>query len=130
MLASILLVLHLIVAIIMVVIILLQQGPGANAGAAFGSGASGTVFGSRGTGSFLSRMTAVLATVFMLNSAALAWMAARDVGEPETVLERMQPIPGAQEELPLLEEIEGEEDEEEDEDDGVPRPEDDRGRGA
>jgi len=91
MLISVLLVLHVIVAIVIIVAVLLQQGQGANAGAAFGSGSSGTVFGARGAASFLSRLTAVLATVFMLNSASLAWIAARDIAEPGSMLERVQP---------------------------------------
>ena len=51
---------HVLIAIAMVAFILVQRGPGATAGAAFGSGASGTVFGSRGAGSFLSRTTWIL----------------------------------------------------------------------
>ena len=128
MLVSILLVAHVLMAIVMVVIILLQQGPGANAGAAFGSGASGTVFGSRGSGSFLSRMTAVLAALFMLNSASLAWIAAREGGEAESALEHIQPVPEIEDEemdQPLVpeEELEDDPDEEEDEDDPeIPPP--------
>ncbi len=112
---SFLLVAHVLMAIVMVVIILLQQGPGANAGAAFGSGASGTVFGSRGSGSFLSRMTAVLAALFMLNSASLAWIAARDGGEPGSALERIQPVPQIEEEEMELQFPDEDEDAEEDE---------------
>ncbi|MEA5445819.1 preprotein translocase subunit SecG [Gammaproteobacteria bacterium AB-CW1] len=114
MLISALLVLHVIVAIVIIVAVLLQQGQGANAGAAFGAGSSGTVFGARGAASFLSRLTAVLAAVFMLNSTALAWIAARDVGEPGSLLERIEPVPQLQEELvPEDEEDENERDEDE-----------------
>jgi len=74
MLYNVLLVLEVLFAIALVALILLQQGKGADAGAAFGSGASGTVFGSRGAGNFLSRTTAVLATLFFLNCLALAYM--------------------------------------------------------
>ena len=63
---------HVLVAIAMVAFILVQRGPGATAGAAFGSGASGTVFGARGAGSFLSRSTWVLATLFCLISLIMA----------------------------------------------------------
>lgn len=126
MLISILLVAHVLMAIVMVAIILLQQGPGANAGAAFGSGASGTVFGSRGSGSFLSRMTAVLAALFMLNSASLAWIAAREGGEPESALEHIQPVPEIEDEemeQPLpMEELPEEAAEEEEEDPEIPPP--------
>ena len=62
-----------ILAVFLVLIILLQQGKGATAGASFGSGASSTVFGSRGSASFLSRTTAVAATLFLINSLSLAY---------------------------------------------------------
>ncbi|MFX9093358.1 preprotein translocase subunit SecG, partial [Acinetobacter baumannii] len=61
-------------AVGLVTLILLQQGKGADAGAAFGSGASGTVFGSRGAANFLSRATAWFATVFFATSLALAYL--------------------------------------------------------
>ncbi len=66
-----LVILHILVAFIMVGVILLQSGKGAEIGAAFG-GSSQTVFGSRGAGTFLSKMTAVAATIFMLTSLSLA----------------------------------------------------------
>ena len=56
---------HVLIAIAMIAFILIQKGAGATAGAAFGAGASGTVFGSRGAGNFLSRTTWVLATLFV-----------------------------------------------------------------
>jgi preprotein translocase subunit SecG len=71
---SILLVIHVVVSISLVVLVLIQRGKGADIGAAFGSGASQTVFGSRGSGSFLSRATAVLATVFFVTSLSLAYL--------------------------------------------------------
>lgn len=74
MLYNILLVFEVLLAIGLVALILLQQGKGADAGAAFGSGASGTVFGSRGASNFLSRSTAIMATLFFLNCLALAYM--------------------------------------------------------
>ncbi len=77
---------HVLVAIAMVAFILVQRGPGATAGAAFGSGASGTVFGSRGAGSFLSRATWVLAALFCLISLTMAVVVSRDLGTPETDL--------------------------------------------
>ena len=61
-------VLYVLVAAAMIVLILMQRGDGANAGASFGGGASGTVFGARGAASFLTRSTAALATVFFLLS--------------------------------------------------------------
>ena len=65
---TILIIVQVLIAIGLVVLILLQHGKGADAGAAFGSGASSTVFGSQGSASFLTRITAVLATLFFLNS--------------------------------------------------------------
>lgn len=61
---NVLTIIYLLVAIILVALVLMQQGKGADAGASFGAGASGTVFGSAGSANFLSRMTALFATVF------------------------------------------------------------------
>lgn len=77
---------HVLIAIAMVAFILIQKGAGATAGAAFGSGASGTVFGARGAGNFLSRSTWVLATLFCLISLTMAVMASRMNTTPETDL--------------------------------------------
>ncbi len=71
---SLLLVFHVIIALLLIGLILLQQGKGAQAGAAFGSGASQTVFGSQGSGGFLSRATAGLAAVFFLMNIMLAYL--------------------------------------------------------
>ena len=65
---SALLILYLVVSIALIAFILLQQGKGADAGASFGGGASGTVFGAAGAGNFLSITTAVLATIFFIIS--------------------------------------------------------------
>ena len=97
---------HVLVAIAMVAFILVQRGQGATAGAAFGSGASGTVFGARGAGSFLSRATWVLATLFCLISLTMAVVVSRDLGAPETDLGVMG-APTAVEE-PAFEAPEGE----------------------
>jgi preprotein translocase subunit SecG len=88
----ILTVLHLALAIGLVGLILIQHGRGADAGAAFGSGASGTVFGAQGSGSFLTRTTAILATLFFLTSMALAYFAAQ-VGEPQGLMDGVEPPP-------------------------------------
>ena len=77
---------HVLIAISMIAFILIQKGAGATAGAAFGSGASGTVFGSRGAGNFLSRTTWVLATFFCLISLTMAVLATRMGTAPETDL--------------------------------------------
>ncbi len=65
-------IIYVLIAASMIVLILLQRGDGANAGAGFGGGASGTVFGARGSASFLSRATAVLATLFFVVSLGMA----------------------------------------------------------
>ena len=71
---SLLLVFHVITAIVIVILILLQKGKGADMGSAFGAGASGTMFGSKGSANFLSRSTAVLATIFFITSLTLAYL--------------------------------------------------------
>lgn len=65
---------HVMLAVGIIGIVLLQRGKGADAGAGFGAGASGTVFGARGSASFLSRTTAVLATLFFLTSLGLTYL--------------------------------------------------------
>ncbi|MBS0583485.1 MAG: preprotein translocase subunit SecG [Proteobacteria bacterium] len=64
---------YVLIAVAMTILILLQRGAGAQAGSGFGGGASGTVFGARGASNFLSRSTAILATIFFLLSLAMAW---------------------------------------------------------
>ena len=71
---SLLLVFPVITAIIIVVLILLQKGKGADMGSAYGAGASGTMIGSKGSANFLSRSTAVLATIFFITSLTLAYL--------------------------------------------------------
>jgi preprotein translocase subunit SecG len=75
----------------------LQRGKGAEAGAGFGSGASGTVFGARGTSTLFSKMTAVFAALFFCTSLLLAYMGAHGIGTqaPNSILERQalqQPV--------------------------------------
>ena len=86
---TILTVFHLFLAIGLIGLILMQHGRGADAGAAFGSGASATVFGARGSGSFLSRSTAVLAALFFVTSMVLAYFASQ-VREPEGLMEGVE----------------------------------------
>ena len=88
---------HVLITIAMIAFILIQKGAGATAGAAFGSGASGTVFGSRGAGNFLSRTTWVLATLFCLISLTMAVLASRANLTPETDLGVVASTPAAQE---------------------------------
>ena len=90
MLHSILMVIQIISATCIVALVLVQRGKGADAGAGFGSGASGTVFGARGATTALSRATAILAAVFMITSLTLAYMVTRTVGATEeSVLDRL-----------------------------------------
>ncbi|OOR92372.1 preprotein translocase subunit SecG [Moraxella caviae] len=72
---------HIIAAIAMVGLILIQHGKGADAGASFGSGAAGTVFGAAGSANFLTRATAILATIFFITSLALGWYAQRQAAD-------------------------------------------------
>ncbi len=74
---TVLLVVQVFVAITLIGFILIQHGKGADAGAAFGSGASGTVFGSQGSGNFMTKTTTFLAVVFLANSLALGYMASQ-----------------------------------------------------
>jgi len=72
---------HVLIAIALIAFVLIQRGQGATAGAAFGSGASGTVFGARGAGNFLSRSTWVLAALFCAISLVMAIMVSRMMTE-------------------------------------------------
>jgi preprotein translocase subunit SecG len=72
---SLILTLHILAALAIIGLVLVQHGKGADMGAAFGSGASGSLFGSSGSANFLSRSTAVMATVFFLTSLGLAYIA-------------------------------------------------------
>lgn len=80
---------HVLIAAAIVGLVLLQRGKGADAGAGFGAGASGTVFGARGSASFLSRMTATLAALFIVTSLTLAYMSGRKPEEPTSVIDRV-----------------------------------------
>jgi preprotein translocase subunit SecG len=109
MLQTIVLGVHVFVALALIGLVLLQRGKGADAGTGFGAGASGTVFGSRGSANFLSRATAVLATVFFITSLGLAYLATEQT-VPESLLERtgVSPTAPAVEPLPELPQDSGE----------------------
>jgi preprotein translocase subunit SecG len=79
---------HVLLALMIIGLVLLQRGKGAEAGAGFGSGASGTVFGARGTSTLFSKLTAVFAAMFFATSLTLAYLGARPTAEPSSVLER------------------------------------------
>jgi len=68
-------VLHVMVCLVLVIVVLLQHGKGADIGAVFGGGASSTVFGSRGAGNFLTKLTTASALIFMVTSMSLAYLA-------------------------------------------------------
>jgi preprotein translocase subunit SecG len=72
---SIVIVLHVLIALVIIGLVLLQHGKGADMGSGFGGGASGSLFGATGSANFLSRATAVLATLFFLTSLGLAYLA-------------------------------------------------------
>jgi preprotein translocase subunit SecG len=86
MLQTIVLVAHVGVALLIIGLVLLQRGKGADAGTGFGAGASGTVFGARGSATFFSRMTGVLAALFFVTSLTLAWLATQRTA-PTSLLE-------------------------------------------
>jgi len=83
---------HVLLAASIIALVLIQRGKGADAGAGFGAGASGTVFGARGSGSFLSRATAILATLFFLTSLGLSYLFSQQQA-PTSVVDRVQPAP-------------------------------------
>jgi preprotein translocase subunit SecG len=91
MLQHILIVIHLLLSGSIILFVLLQRGKGADAGAGFGSGASGTVFGARGSSTFFSKTTAVLATCFFLTSLGLAYMASHRGAStaPQSLLDKL-----------------------------------------
>ena len=82
---SILLIVQVVLSICLIGLILMQHGKGADAGAAFGSGASSTVFGARGSGNFLSKTTTVIATLFFIVCMSLAYIASNRVAPGSVV---------------------------------------------
>mgnify|MGYP000438141706 FL=1 len=103
------LIVHTLIALLIIALVLLQRGKGADAGAAFGAGASGTVFGARGSSSFFSRATAVCATLFFVSSLTLAYLSSQASTAPSSLLENAPPeaesgaveVPEPSEELPI-----------------------------
>jgi preprotein translocase subunit SecG len=87
---------HVLVAIALVGFVLIQKGQGATAGASFGAGASATVFGARGAGTFLTRATWVLAALFCAISLTMAVVVSRTVGVPDTDLGVVADTPAQQ----------------------------------
>ena len=95
---------HTLIALLIIVLVLLQRGKGADAGAAFGAGASGTVFGARGSSSFFSRATAVCATLFFVSSLALAYLSSQSTSAPTSLLEDAPVVETIPEVVPELNE--------------------------
>ena len=104
MLHTVLLIINFFCAAGIVALVLLQRGKGAEAGAGFGSGASGTVFGARGATTALSRTTAILAAVFMLTSLSLSYLSSHSTTSSNSLLDQLSqqnapahsaPAPGA-----------------------------------
>lgn len=91
---QLILIIHVMVAIAIVGLVLVQQGKGATVGSAFGSGASQTVFGSRGSGSFLLKVTISFVGIFFSTSIALNYLAAQAVKQQKQI-ELPAPVPTA-----------------------------------
>ena len=103
----VLVVLHVFVCVFLIAVVLLQRGRGAEIGAVFGGGASSTVFGSRGAGNFLTKLTTVSAVLFMLTSLGLSYLWTHEASErlfanPEAAATQPAEKPG---EKPLFEEV-------------------------
>ena len=105
-----LIIINALASVALIGVILLQQGKGAEMGASFGSGASQTVFGSQGSGSFFTKLTAILATIFFVTSIALAVQAKNhsNAGAISEHSESVETVSGA-EEAPLEDGLAGEE---------------------
>jgi preprotein translocase subunit SecG len=96
-------VLHVMVCLVLIVVVLLQRGKGAEIGAVFGGGAGSTVFGSRGAGNFLTKLTTGAAVLFMLTSLTLAYFAQE--GTESTLFEEEQVETATEEETSPFAEI-------------------------
>lgn len=88
---QLLLLVHIVISVILVILVLLQQGKGAEAGASFGGGASQTIFGSQGTGSFMLRVTSVFAALFFVTCLGLGYLAGRPQ-QSSTLMDLQQPV--------------------------------------
>jgi preprotein translocase subunit SecG len=97
---QILLSIHILLAVAIIGLVLLQHGKGAEVGAAFGSGASQTLFGSRGATSFLAKLTAIFALCFAITSISMGYMTTHKE-EPKSILEKIEEMQKS-EEIPAL----------------------------
>jgi preprotein translocase subunit SecG len=114
---------HVIAAVVMVVMVLLQQGKGADMGAAFGSGSAGSVFGASGSANFMSRTTALIATVFFCTSLGLTYISTNRT-EDAGVMSRMGEMIEASESQSTLTETEAESEQAEEAVSEIPESED------
>lgn len=80
---------HIITAVVIIILILLQQGKGADMGAAFGGGASGSLFGASGSANFLSRMTALAAAIFFTTSLTLTYFSSGNHSDGGSVMQKL-----------------------------------------
>jgi preprotein translocase subunit SecG len=90
--------LHVVISLILIALILLQQGKGAEAGASFGSGASQTIFGSQGSGSFITRITALFVTLFFVTSLSLGYLMVQHT-KPTDLDELLKKVPVEKQEV-------------------------------
>ncbi|MCH9646511.1 MAG: preprotein translocase subunit SecG [Proteobacteria bacterium] len=92
---QIILIIHVLLALGLIALVLMQHGKGADAGAAFGAGASGSVFGARGANSFIYKLTASVAVGFFTTSLTLAYLATNETdgdNEPSSIMEQAAPV--------------------------------------
>tara|TARA_B100001079_G_C16258605_1_gene446725 strand:- start:90 stop:461 length:372 start_codon:yes stop_codon:yes gene_type:complete len=102
---QIILIIHVLLALGLITLILMQHGKGADAGAAFGAGASGSVFGARGANSFLYKLTASLAFGFFLTSLTLAYLATNETSgdsEVQSIMEPVAPVAPSSSDVPTI----------------------------
>jgi len=88
-----LLILHLFSVAVLIALVLIQQGKGADMGAAFGSGSAGSLFGASGSSNFLSKTTAIFALIFFLTSLSLTYLAFQEYSNNETLIENSDNTP-------------------------------------
>jgi preprotein translocase subunit SecG len=102
---ALLLIAQVLLSVSLIALILLQHGKGADAGAAFGSGASATVFGAKGSGNFLTKSTAILATLFFLTCLALAYLSSHREG-PASLVDSIVETQPVEQVAPVMEQTE------------------------
>ena len=102
---QIILIIHVLLALGLIALILMQHGKGADAGAAFGAGASGSVFGARGANSFMYKLTASVATAFFVTSLTLAYLATNETTadkDSNSIMEQSNPADVVPSDVPMI----------------------------